>query len=47
MLIAVPPLVVLLTKSRIIKNYDVSSVELIFCGGAPLDLAVMADAKRM
>ncbi|KAJ8735612.1 hypothetical protein PYW07_007232 [Mythimna separata] len=45
-LVAVPPLVVMLTKSNILKNYDVSSVEIIYCGGAPLDVAVINEAKR-
>jgi acyl-coenzyme A synthetase/AMP-(fatty) acid ligase len=30
------PVVLMLTKSDIISQYDLSSVELMFCGGAPL-----------
>ncbi|CAB3240784.1 unnamed protein product [Arctia plantaginis] len=46
LLLVVPPLVVMLTKSSIIQNYDTTSVELMYCGGAPLDLAVMLETKR-
>ena len=46
MLLAVPPLVVMLSKSPIVKNYDVTSVEYIYCGGAPLDLVVMDVLKQ-
>lgn len=46
MLLAVPPLVVMLTKSSIIENYDVSSVETIYCGGASLALSVMTEVKK-
>ncbi|KAG6440441.1 hypothetical protein O3G_MSEX001340 [Manduca sexta] len=45
-LYAVPPLIVMLAKSRMLQNYDLSSVELMYCGGAPLDLAVMGEAKK-
>ncbi|KAH9637680.1 hypothetical protein HF086_009348 [Spodoptera exigua] len=45
-LLAVPPLVVALTKSPIIQNYDVSSVEFIYSGGAPLDLGVINEVKQ-
>ncbi|KAG5811138.1 hypothetical protein H9Q74_013707 [Fusarium xylarioides] len=35
-LLLVPPVVLMLTKSDMISQYDLSSVELMFCGGAPL-----------
>ncbi|KAG9498440.1 hypothetical protein J7337_009245 [Fusarium musae] len=35
-LLLAPPVVLMLTKSDIISQYDLSSVELMFCGGAPL-----------
>uniref|UniRef100_A0A2A4J232 Luciferin 4-monooxygenase n=1 Tax=Heliothis virescens TaxID=7102 RepID=A0A2A4J232_HELVI len=45
-LLVVPPLLVMLTKSELVKNYDVSSVEYFYCGGAPLDLTVMTEVKK-
>lgn len=42
----VPPLVVMLTKSTVLKNYDVSSVEYIYSGGAPLDSVVIDEIKK-
>ncbi|CAH0592509.1 unnamed protein product [Chrysodeixis includens] len=45
-LMVVPPLVVMLTKSAVVKNYDVSSVEYIYSGGAPLDSVVIAEIKK-
>ncbi|KAF5591936.1 4-coumarate ligase [Fusarium pseudoanthophilum] len=35
-LLLAPPVVLMLAKSDIISQYDLSSVELMFCGGAPL-----------
>lgn len=46
LLLAVPPLIVMLGKSKILSNYDVSSVELIYCGGAPLDSEAMILFKK-
>jgi 4-coumarate--CoA ligase len=31
-----PPLIVALTKSDLVKKYDLSSLQLLGCGGAPL-----------
>lgn len=41
-----PPLVFLLNKSNLLQQYNISSVELIYCGGAPLDTSVIDDAKK-
>ncbi|XP_063822002.1 uncharacterized protein LOC135072009 [Ostrinia nubilalis] len=46
LLMAVPPLVVMLAKSSILKEYDVSSVELVYSGGAPLDWNVIMEMKQ-
>ncbi|KAL0851121.1 hypothetical protein ABMA28_006988 [Loxostege sticticalis] len=46
LLMAVPPLIVLLAKSSILNKYDVSSVELMYCGGAPLDWSVIMEIKQ-
>lgn len=45
-LLAVPPLVVMLSKSTILKDFDVSSVEIIYSGGAPLDPKVVNESKH-
>jgi acyl-CoA synthetase (AMP-forming)/AMP-acid ligase II len=33
----VPPIVILLSKSPVVDNYDLSKLQTIFCGAAPLD----------
>lgn len=45
-LLAVPSLVVILCKSVILDNYDVSSVEIIQSGGASLEKNVLLDVKK-
>ncbi|KPJ07625.1 Luciferin 4-monooxygenase [Papilio machaon] len=40
-----PPVVVILCKSTIAKEYDISSVEIIHCGGAPLNKSVITELK--
>nr|CAB3510143.1 unnamed protein product [Spodoptera littoralis] len=45
-LLAVPPLVVTLTKSPLVQNYDVTTVEIVYSGGAPLDLGVINEIKQ-
>nr|XP_021189790.2 uncharacterized protein LOC110375840 [Helicoverpa armigera] len=45
-LLVVPPLLVMLTKSELVKKYDVSSVEFFYCGGAPLDITIMTEVKK-
>lgn len=46
LLLAVPPLIVLLKQSKQLQNYNVSSVELIYCGGAPLASTVIDEVKK-
>ncbi|XP_013135095.1 PREDICTED: 4-coumarate--CoA ligase 1-like [Papilio polytes] len=41
----VPPVVVILCKSTIAKEYDISSVEIIYSGGAPLNMSVITELK--
>ncbi|XP_072937895.1 luciferin 4-monooxygenase-like [Epargyreus clarus] len=43
---APPPLLVTLCKSTIVREYDISSVELIYSGGAPLNLSVINQLKN-
>ncbi|XP_049876868.1 uncharacterized protein LOC126374335 [Pectinophora gossypiella] len=45
-LLAVPPLVILLSKCQFLYKYDVSSIKVILCGGASLESDVIADVKR-
>ncbi|XP_026319421.1 4-coumarate--CoA ligase 1-like [Hyposmocoma kahamanoa] len=45
-LMAVPTLVVILSKSTILKDFDVNSVEIIYSGGAPLDPKVVDEGKH-
>ncbi|CAG9134687.1 unnamed protein product [Plutella xylostella] len=45
-LFLVPPILVLLSKSQILKNYDVTSVTQINCGAAPLDVETIDEVKR-
>ncbi|KPI94913.1 Luciferin 4-monooxygenase [Papilio xuthus] len=40
-----PPVVVILCKSTIAKEYDLSCVEIIHCGGAPLNMSVISELK--
>ncbi|KAF8513158.1 acetyl-CoA synthetase-like protein [Hysterangium stoloniferum] len=42
----VPPIAVLLAKSPVVKNYDLSSVKYVLAGGAPLGDKVAAEAER-
>ncbi|GBP11766.1 4-coumarate--CoA ligase 1, partial [Eumeta japonica] len=45
-LILVPPVMVLLAKTELIDGYDVSSVFVIYCGAAPLDLDTINAVKK-
>ncbi|XP_026319426.1 4-coumarate--CoA ligase 1-like [Hyposmocoma kahamanoa] len=45
-LVIAPPLVVMLCKSTILKNFDVSSVKTMISGGAPLDDKIINKAKQ-
>ncbi|KAJ2941081.1 hypothetical protein O0L34_g10313 [Tuta absoluta] len=45
-LLAVPPLVILLSKSMIIKDFDLSSVRQMACGGSVLEAKVIEEAMR-
>ena len=40
--LAVPPILVALAKHPIVDSYDLSSVELVFSGAAPLDAEICA-----
>ncbi|XP_030036602.2 4-coumarate--CoA ligase 1-like [Manduca sexta] len=47
-LIAVPPIVVFLAKAPIVEKYDLSSVNVVWCGAAPLSPETINEAlKRM
>ncbi|XP_038207745.1 luciferin 4-monooxygenase-like [Zerene cesonia] len=41
-----PPLLVMLCKSKIADEYDLSSMELIYSGGAPIDLDTIHQVKK-
>ena len=41
----VPPIAVLLAKSPVVKNYDLSSVKYVLAGGAPLGEKLAAEAE--
>lgn len=43
----VPPIAVALAKSPIVKNYDLSSIENVGCGAAPLSAAVSQELERL
>ncbi|KAI0016175.1 AMP-binding enzyme [Xylariomycetidae sp. FL0641] len=45
-LMAVPPIMVLLAKNPATKRYDLSSIEEISCGAAPLGLEVMDEVAK-
>ncbi|KAI8438594.1 hypothetical protein MSG28_011041 [Choristoneura fumiferana] len=45
-LLVAPPLVVLLSKSSLVDKYDLSSVQVIYSGGAPLDGGVIQQVKK-
>ncbi|KAJ0173594.1 hypothetical protein K1T71_010743 [Dendrolimus kikuchii] len=48
MLLAVPPIVVFLAKHPLVVKYDLSSVQVVWCGAAPLSAETIALAlKRM
>lgn len=46
-LTAVPPIVVALAKHPIVKNYDLSSLELIGCGAAPLSQEISEEVEKL
>jgi acyl-CoA synthetase (AMP-forming)/AMP-acid ligase II len=46
-LTAVPPIVVALAKHPIVKNYDLSSLELIGCGAAPLSHEISEEVEKL
>ncbi|KAJ5806640.1 uncharacterized protein N7503_004242 [Penicillium pulvis] len=46
-LILVPPVIVMLAKHPIVKNYDLSSVENVASGAAPLGREVCADVEKL
>lgn len=43
----VPPLVIFLAKSHLIKQYDLSSVKMIGCGAAPLSKEIEEKISKM
>ena len=43
----VPPIVVMLTKSPLVKKYDISSVEFLGSGAAPLSREIAAQAEKL
>lgn len=43
----VPPIVVALAKHPIVKNYDLSSLETIGCGAAPLSTEIMEEVVKL
>ncbi|XP_032527004.2 uncharacterized protein LOC116777513 [Danaus plexippus] len=45
-LIIAPPLIVMLTKSELANKYDISSVEFIYSGGAPIDKESIEKVKQ-
>ncbi|XP_063548492.1 uncharacterized protein LOC134755815 [Cydia strobilella] len=45
-LMAAPPLVVLMSKSSLVDNFDLRSVEIIYSGGAPLDESVIKELEK-
>lgn len=46
-LTAVPPIVVALAKHPIVKQYDLSSLELIGCGAAPLSTEIAEEVEKL
>ena len=46
-LFLVPPLVVMLVKSPLVKKYDLSSVEVLGSGAAPLSRDMAAQAEKL
>ena len=44
--LAVPPILVALAKHPVVDSYDLSSVELVFSGAAPLDAGICATLAR-
>ncbi|XP_061708940.1 uncharacterized protein LOC133519065 [Cydia pomonella] len=45
-LMVAPPLVVLMSKSLLVDNYDLRSVDIIYSGGAPLDKSVIKEIEK-
>ncbi|XP_063395316.1 uncharacterized protein LOC134680171 [Cydia fagiglandana] len=45
-LMVAPPIVVLLSKSPLVDNHDLRSVEIIYSGGAPLDEGVIKEVEK-
>lgn len=45
-LFAVPPMVLFLTKSPLVDNYDISSVRDLVVGGAPLGKDLQVEASK-
>ncbi|OZJ04010.1 hypothetical protein BZG36_03622 [Bifiguratus adelaidae] len=43
----VPPIAVLLAKSPVVKNYDLSSIQMFWSGAAPLSAELSADVRRI
>lgn len=39
----VPPMMIFMTKSPLVKNYDVSSLEHILCGAAPVASTIIKE----
>ncbi|XP_068626798.1 luciferin 4-monooxygenase-like [Battus philenor] len=44
-LIVVPPVIIIMCKSITAKNYDLSSIEIVYSGGAPLNQALITELK--
>lgn len=45
-LITAPPIVIMLSKSPLVAEYDTSSVKVIWCGGAPLGAETTGEVLR-
>ncbi len=45
-LIIVPPIALLLTKHPLVSNYDLSSLEVITCGAAPLSGEISQELQK-
>ncbi|KAI1778398.1 acetyl-CoA synthetase-like protein [Hypoxylon cercidicola] len=46
-LVAVPPIIVLLAKSPLSRKYDLSSLEVVGCGAAPLGAEVVEEVEKL
>lgn len=46
-LLLAPPIAVALAKHRAVKNYDLSSIHSVGCGGAPLSQSVAEEVNNL